>query len=431
MRHHLSATLLARLPVSTARKAIQKFIPKQTTKSISGEKPQLLVDISELIANDARTGIQRVVRGILLQLLTEPPEGYQVKPIFAERSAGYRYAPVNSTCLQADETSRKAAHPVYIASGDIFLGLDLAAHLVPLYQGQLLKWKRSGVKICFFVYDLLPLLHPHWFKPSRQKTFARWMRCLGLYADDLICISETVKNDLINWLHKQYNVRDSSLRLHTIPLGADIENTLPTSGCSDEEQRIFKQLRPKPFVLMVGTLEPRKGYEKSLAAFERIWADGEQTALVIVGKPGWKTEQLQKALQSHPELKKKLYWFEHASDDLLQELYKATYGVLLASEAEGFGLPLVEAHFYGKPVLARDLAVFRESNRAGITFFEQATFTSCLAAWLQVLPHLSMQPPLKCHVTWAESARHFCHIISVKNTTPSEPLPELCRMAKV
>lgn len=405
MRHRVSAALLTKLPASLARKAVHGGAG--TVQNRGDEPRQLLIDISELIQHDARTGIQRVVRGILLQILAEPPEGYQVKPVFTERTIGYRYAPINVTCLQADAQARHTALPVVVTAGDVFMGLDLAAHLVPRHQGQLLKWKRSGVRVCFFVYDLLPLLHPHWFKPARYKTFKRWLKTLAIYADDLVCISESVKNDLHNWLKTQYGLAKKSIRLHTIPLGADLESTMPSNGLTGAEQTVLEQLQQKKFVLMVGTLEPRKGYADALVAFEKLWAAGEQTMLVIVGKPGWKTEQLQKVLLYHPELLKRLFWFERASDESLEQLYKSSFGVLLASEAEGFGLPLVEAQYYGKPVLARDLAVYKELENSRVTFFSQLNLTITLTRWLAE-PH--EQVGRHC-ITWCESTRQLSKIL--------------------
>ncbi len=405
MRHRLSAALVAKLPASLARKVVQAGVASRQDGDTAPR--QLLVDVSEIIQQDARTGIQRVVRGILQQLLTEPPDGYQVKPVFAERREGYRYAPVSVICLQADAQARHAAMPVVVAEGDVFLGLDLAAHLVPRHQSQFLKWKRSGVRVCFVVYDLLPLLHPHWFKPVRRKTFGRWLKSLAIYSDDLICISESVRDDLTNWLRTHYNLPDDALRLHTVPLGADLEATMPSSGITPAEQVMLEQVQQRKFVLMVGTLEPRKGYADALAAFERLWTDGEQTALVIVGRSGWKMEPFQETLQNHPEQKRRLYWFEHASDELLQELYKAAYGILLASEAEGFGLPLAEALRYGKPVLARNLKVYKELGGTGVSFFSQPGLDDILLEWLAQ----ALRTTDPYYITWRESALQLSNIL--------------------
>jgi glycosyltransferase involved in cell wall biosynthesis len=410
MIHHLSASVLARLPVSVARALVHRL--GQSSKDEGPRPKQLLVDVSEVIQHDARSGIQRVVRGILLQLFAEPPVGYLIRPVFAERNQGYRYAPISSVCLQAGEEERRNAEPVVAAAGDTFLGLDLAAHQVPRHQAQLLRWKRQGVRISFLVYDLLPLLHPQWFKPVRYKTFNRWMRSLAIYADDLICISETVKCDLHRWLTDRYSLRESTVKLHTIPLGADIEATMPSAGCTFEEQAVLDQLQARQFILMVGTLEPRKGYADALSAFEQLWAEGHQETLVIVGKPGWKTETLQERLRTHKERKNRLYWFDNASDELLQELYKASLGVLLASEAEGFGLPMIEALQHEKPVLARDISVFREIAGQDTEFFNSDSFVEHLGSWMQLLKkHESSS--LNAHQTsWAESADYLVEIVT-------------------
>ena len=411
MMHRVSAYLLARLPVAVGRTLVHgNDIASASQKPADGSR-QLLVDISEIITRDASSGIQRVVRGMLLQLLTESPAGYQVKPVFAERHQGYRYAPVNTVCLQADDAQRASAQQAIVSPGDIFLGLDLAAHLLPRHQGQLLHWKRSGVRICVLVYDLLPLLHPHWFKPVRYKTFSKWLKTLAIYADDLFCISETVRGELCHMLASRYGLPCGVPRLHTIPLGADLEATMPSSGCTKEERNMLEHLLNREFVLMVGTVEPRKGYAEALGAFEQLWSGGEQTALVIVGKPGWKTEALQEGLRSHAERHGRLYWFEQATDELLQDLYKGAKWVLLASEAEGFGLPLVEALRHGKAVMARDIPVYREVGGENVVYFEHGLLAESMKRFLTAPPSVKPEDFVDVCFTWHESARQLSNCI--------------------
>ena len=409
MIHRLSASMLAQLPVSVARNILKQ--PQYDSAKNGGSPKQLLVDISEIIKGDTRTGIQRVVRGILQHLFQEPPSGYQVKPVFADRNHGYCYAPVSINCLQADELARHNTIPVVAVAGDIFLGLDLSAHLLPKHQDQLLRWKRHRVGICVVVYDLLPLMHPHWFKLARHKTFKRWLKTLAIYADDLICISESVKSDLCSWLRAHYGLEEKDIRLHTIPLGADIESTLPSAGLTAKEESMLKQLQQKKYVLMVGTLEPRKGYADALVAFERLWAEGEQTTLVIVGKPGWKTDELQDRLRSHPEQKMRLYWFESASDEMLERLYQSSFGILMASEAEGFGLPLVEALRFNKPVLARKIDAYQEQFSRGVYFFETDMITSLRAfCSLGIGGQLESNPYYKIPL-WADTTNALKNLI--------------------
>lgn len=386
---HLPVWLLKCLPVRLARQCAQLGAVGHTplfAVPSSAELPrQLLVDVSVIHQNDARTGIQRVVRSLLLQLLQTPPVGYRVLPVFATRGHGYCYASLNFL-QQPAHVQNAVGRPVQAHGGDLFLGLDLAAHLLPRHQAQMIHWKRSGVKVHVLVYDLLPLQHPEWFNPKTTRNFKRWIRWLAVYADSAICISETVKLELRTRLNTRFGLLPTALPASTITLGADIAASVPSLGLPDDAEFLLAKLRLAPTVLIVGTLEPRKGHAQAVAAFDQLWRRGVAVNLVIVGRPGWKTEALQQSLRGHPRNHNRLFWLEDASDELLQCLYVLSQGVLVTSQAEGFGLPLVEAVLHNKPVLARDLPVFREIDLPGITFFSgesTASLVTALTAWLQ------------------------------------------------
>lgn len=364
---------------------------------------QLLVDVSVIYQSDARTGIQRVVRSLLLQLLAAPPAGYRVCPVFAMRRQPYSHA--------ADGFMTHPSHPqhhpfqsIKVQAGDLFLGLDLAAHLLPRHQPQLLRWKQLGVALHFMVYDLLPLNHPEWFNVKNSRNFRRWIRCIAIYADSAICISEFVKIELATWMDAKFGLPSCSLPASSIVLGADFEASAPSTSLPPNADFLLACLRNTPAVLMVGTLEPRKGYDQALAAFEHLWQKpGQAPLLVIVGRPGWKTDALQLTLRTHKQNGKRLFWLDDASDEFLACLYAACRGVLVASRAEGFGLPLIEAAHFGKPVLARDLAVFGEAKVANVQYFSSN------------LPHLL-----------AESIEHWLKkglTISATQPTLKKPLP--------
>ena len=346
---------------------------------------QLLVDVSVIYQNDARTGIQRVVRALFLQLLNAPPAGYVVRPIFATAQYGYRYASVDFLD-QLTPPTETASQLIQGQQGDIFLGLDLVAHLIPRHQSQILQLKRAGVKVHVIVYDLLPLQHPEWFNHKTTRNFKRWIKWLAVYADSAVCISETVKLELTTWLQVKFTLPLGSLPTSTIVLGADIQASAPSEGLPPNAEFLLARMRNMPSVLVVGTLEPRKGHDQVLAAFEQLWQQqGNIPLLVMVGRPGWKTESLQTQLRTHSQIGNKLFWFEDASDELLDRLYAACSGVLVASRAEGFGLPLIEAALHAKPVLARDIPVFRETEVPGVSYFNDRTahnLAKAITNWL-------------------------------------------------
>lgn len=182
---------------------------------------------------------------------------------------------------------------------------------------------------------------------------------------------------------------------------------------------------------MVGTVEPRKGHAQTLAAFERLWAQGSDVDLVIVGRQGWMVEPLVARLRTHAEHSKHLFWFEGASDDTLLSLYETSSALLLASEGEGFGLPLIEAAHHKLPVIARDLPVFREVAGEHAFYFSGTSDDSlydALNRWLaQYAVNRVPSPEGIRWLTWTESVRQLVDAVVGKNwyrTIPEGP-PEV------
>ncbi|WP_395408742.1 glycosyltransferase family 4 protein [Pseudoduganella sp. UC29_106] len=185
-------------------------------------------------------------------------------------------------------------------------------------------------------------------------------------ADSMICISQAVADELDGWLSEHEVVRRPGLRLEVLHHGADISGPVPDA---EQDTDLLKQIASRPSFLMVGTIEPRKGHLQTLDAFEKLWADGVDAQLVIVGNEGWKPlpenerrtiPRIVQRLSNHAERGKRLLWLTGIDDATLQQIYLASACLLSPSEGEGFGLPLIEAARYGLPLLVRDIPVFRE-----------------------------------------------------------------------
>lgn len=331
-------------------------------------RPQLLLDISELVQTDARSGIQRVVRSILSELLTQGDAGWRVEPVYTKGDGVYRYAR-RFTCnfLGCPETTLED-DPIDINSNDLFVGLDLAPTGVPSARELFSALKAKGVKIVFVLYDMLPVSHPEWFPPNAPEILKPWYQAVTDVADRVVAISRSVIDEFAEWLDS--TGRKVPLELCWFHLGADVEASVPSRGISPEERERLLWLREKRnIVLMVGTIEPRKGYDQALAAFAKLRERNSEAELVIVGKQGWCVEQLIKQLQDLSQEASGITWFSAASDELLDQLYDAASLLLVASRGEGFGLPIIEAAMRGVTVLARDLPVFREVGGDGIMYF--------------------------------------------------------------
>lgn len=368
---------------------------------------QLLVDVSVFHLHDAGTGIQRVVRSVLAELQNRAPPGFTVCTVAAQSRTPYCYV---------DHPGQPNSRRVNVGPGDIFLGLDLAAHLLPRHLGQLMEWKLQGVELHFVVYDLLPLVHPAHFKAARVRHFQRWAKLIAMVADSLLCISRSVESDLQNWMSREVRLSPGQVHTHVIALGSDIPGISAVAPARQHIMEALKQLQGRNWALMVGTLEPRKCHAQVLAAFEHLWKHDNDDVLVVVGRPGWHTEQLQQRIARHPALHRHLYWFSDATDAELALFYQQAKGVLMASFAEGFGLPLVEARSHGIPVLARDIPVFREVAGAHAQYFTDDSpdaLAATLHGWLASSPPKSSRSPEAHSFTWADTTDQILQSIGI------------------
>jgi glycosyltransferase involved in cell wall biosynthesis len=346
---------------------------------------QLIVDVSVIVQQDVGTGIQRVVRALLGQLSVAAGPDLVVQPVFASRNHGYCRAVLTSDGRITGACQNSLLQPVVARRGDVFLGLDLAAHLLPQVEADLARWRRDGVAINIMVYDLLPLMRPDWFPPRTARRFDLWLGVLARQADRCICISNTVAQ----MLTQEFASRSAGPlpEVTSIPLGSDLAASYPSRGFPAEVASLREWLLRHRVLLSVGTIEPRKGHQQLLAALSRHWQmePSSDIALLVVGRLGWNVGDLHAQLRRHPEQGNRLIWLDGASDELLAELYLGAAGLVAASYGEGFGLPLVEALAHGTPVLARDLPVFREIGGSLFDYFDDDapdTLAARLQSWL-------------------------------------------------
>nr|WP_314876147.1 glycosyltransferase [uncultured Pseudomonas sp.] len=397
------------------RKRMAPLVIEQrlTKPSVAVAAPRkLLVDVSELYFRDAKTGIQRVVKRVIGEFQAGEGLDYQVVPVFGVPGHGYRiasdYPGANEYVVGAHE------RPIEYTVGDVFLGLDLSAHLFPEFNSELERMRRAGVSIHFVVYDLIPLLHARFAYPGIDGAFTNWMRSIGRYADGVVAISAAVAVDVKGWLqhHEGLTVLPSISHFH---LGADIETAADEQALPSLDAQLQGRLNAAPTFLMVGTLEPRKGHHQTVAAFELLWAKGVDVNLVLVGKEGWAVEGLAGHLRVHPERGNRLFWLEGLSDTNLNHLYSASCALVAASEAEGFGLPLIEAAQHKLPIIARDIPVFREVAGDHAFYFEGVEPQALVKAIEQWLPLYEQgEHPLSDEMPWmrwSESAATLKHLV--------------------
>jgi glycosyltransferase involved in cell wall biosynthesis len=174
-------------------------------------------------------------------------------------------------------------------------------------------------------------------------------------------------------------------------------------------------LGEKPYVLSVGTLQPRKNYEMLIRAF-RLVSEKVSHNLVIVGGKGWMYEQIQDEIKQQ-NLSNRVRLLGYADDSDLPALYSGAALFVFPSLYEGFGLPLLEAMACGVPVISSDASSLPEvTGKASIMLSPDDQ-----AGWSGEMIDILEDPDRRTkmvaagflqarHFSWKESARTVTEI---------------------
>jgi glycosyltransferase involved in cell wall biosynthesis len=321
--------------------------------------PRVLIDVSQWAHWPAATGIQRVLGHLAERWRGDEVEAsfgfldddaYVVGPIagFASvlRSRFERREPGVATDTSAVRDLRTVGEdrvPTERLAG------TFGGYVLPeptLREDSLSVFAslspRSSVVPFALYYDALPLTHPQFFprRADRSGAVTRYHRAVA-QAENVAFISENSR--------RVFETRLARRRLR---------NALVVRPGADALSPQRHGTPETPSFCMVGTIEPRKRYALVLDVFERLWATGRPYELVVLGRAAWETqvllERLERLSRSRP-----LQWIDDADDDDVLEAMSRSTALLFLSEAEGYGLPPMEALSVGCPVVvSQDLPAF-------------------------------------------------------------------------
>lgn len=381
---------------------------------------RLLIEVTSTTRTDHGSGIQRVVKSIADEITKMKSSKDDTNLIYLDSLAPPRVVNIDKKQRLQLKNGRRSRE-LNLSTGDTVLMLDSSWEFHKAHQKQLNNARVRGAKVISTLYDLVPLRTPAFCDPGMPIIFSAWFKSALDYSDGFVCISKAVADNLIKFLEAMSYPRE--LKVGYWHLGANfakLSKSVETSK-KDTERKKF---------LMVGTIEPRKGHRVALRAFEKLWEDGSEDTLTIVGRAGWNTEALQSDLKLHKEAGTRLYWHDNADDNLLAALYSNADALITASFAEGFGLPIIEAASLGKPVIASDIPVFREvAAGCDVEFFEVGSSESLK----QKILNFKFRDPSNsilsetASISWRDSAERLCEIITEDKWyyeySPKEPAP--------
>jgi len=173
------------------------------------------------------------------------------------------------------------------------------------------------------------------------------MRWSVLKADRIITDSRSTASDI----QKSYKIHSDKITVIYPGTPALTENL--TAG-SNKNRFVSKK-----YFLFMGTLDPRKNFDRIFKAFERIEPQCYDMHLVIVGGKGWKSKSFIKKIRLHP-LNGYLHLTGYVDRDQLASFYSNALCLLFPSLYEGFGLPILEAMACGTPVITSNISSMPE-----------------------------------------------------------------------
>lgn len=298
------------------------------------------------------TGIQRVVKLILENSNKFLPDNFEICLVSYNTETNLFHG------IEQDSSNNwKIKEAIKFLPGDIFLGVDLNYYLrfvIPFLR-------KNEVEVFVVLYDLVFIHFPQYVGNSEGvKNFTEWLESITINSTGIIAISDSVKDEFLSWT-KENGLLPPPM-VTSFPLGCD---PLPFNNFG-EEDRVETQIDFSiPTFISVSTIEPRKGYKLLISSFNKLIQSGFKANLIIVGRIGWKCEDIIPLLNSPF-----IYWFKNASDQELRFLYKQSNYFIFASEYEGYGLPIVEASLFKLPLILRNTPISKEIAKNNAHYFK-------------------------------------------------------------
>lgn len=251
--------------------------------------------------------------------------------------------------------------------------LYLNASQFPLWVASSFAWleRRPDVRGVFFLHDLLPIRMPEYFRVGEEQRHRNRLRNFARFGAAAIVTTRTVANDLEAHL--------ATLGRADCPLFVAPTPIAPVFATS---RQIDPALARHPFFVFCSTLEPRKNHLMLLAVWRVLAARLGPAApkLVLVGTRGWHYDAIIDLIARSPPLRSHVIEVAGLSTPGLKRLIDNAQALLMPSFGEGYGLPVHEALTAGAPVIASDVAAFREIAADNLTLLSPLDGEAWLAA---------------------------------------------------
>lgn len=279
----------------------------------------------------------------------------------------------------------------------------------------------EGAKLIVFVHDLMPIAKPQF---TGHDFAAEYRQILRLPAHFIV--STRFNLDALATARKEMGFAEPLL-ISIIPYADEF----PRATRNEREfapPREVGRLVGLPFVLCVGTVEIRKNHAMLLSVWEELETElGDRLPrLVVAGRRGWKAHGALRRLDEFARSDGRVIFAEAPSDDALRWLYSACLFTVFPSLFEGWGLPVGESLWFGKPCAASDASSIPVAGRDLCVYFSPDDREQMKAAIRRLLdPDVRQTYETRIRSarlrTWAEVGHDIEGIITRQSSARAAP----------
>ena len=248
-------------------------------------------------------------------------------------------------------------HPLYNGQGGWLLLPELMT--AEMMKESIEYGKSMGLQVAVLLYDCIAYFHPEWVNERIRENHRGYLNACA-DADLVIAISETTALEYRKFLKEE---KREGAPVQAVYLAEEFLGIPRGEGASERSFEKGKVWR----ILYVSTLDPRKNHLRLLKALERVKSSRPdlQWELTLVGHryegAGEIAEEVEKLSKSNPSI----IWMQGVSDEVLAGLYEKSDFTVFPSLVEGFGLPIAESLWRGKPCLCSGVGSMKEIAERG------------------------------------------------------------------
>lgn len=280
--------------------------------------------------------------------------------------------------------------------------------------------KREGVRIGAYVYDIIPVTHPEFCDEALVADFSMSICELCVLADFILTISDASRIALTNFIAEHGG---RPIPMTTVPLAHHLTRETDHSVTWPAQ---LQRVRGKRYVAYVSTIEGRKNHLYVINAWRRLIAQGVDVPdLVFVGRLGWKIGALTDVLKATDNLSGRLHIAHNLSDGELNAVYAGCEFSVFTSFVEGWGLPVGESLFHGRPCIASDTSSIPEVGGDLVDYIDPFNITQGVEVFRRMITDRNYLrtrvEAIRDHFTartWRDVGADFLEKVKTHQTTP-------------